>query len=140
MTPSLFDDRDPAEITSNEFPGERLIVCRNPLLAAERQRMRSELLAATEEELEPIVAATRRENEPLRGAADIGLRVGKVINRYKMAKHFVTEITDERFAYRRNAAKTAAEQVWWEQVALLYSACSCRIVPAGPDGISTTRA
>ena len=97
MTPSLFDERDLAEITSDEFPGERLIVCRNPLLAAERQRKREELLAATEEDLAPIAAATRRENKPLRGAAAIGVRVGKVINRYKMAKHFVTEITDERF-------------------------------------------
>ena len=110
VTPSLFDERELAEVTSDEFPSERLIVCRNPLLAAQRQRKREELLAATEEDLEPIVAATRRENEPLRGAADIGLRVGKVINRYKMAKHFVTEITDERFTYRRNEEKIAAEQ------------------------------
>ena len=110
VTPSLFDERELAEVTSDEFPGERLIVCRNPLLAAQRRRKREELLAATEKDLEPIVAATRRENEPLRGAADIGLRVGKVINRYKMAKHFVTEITDERFTYRRNEEKIAAEQ------------------------------
>ena len=89
---------------------ERLIVCRNPLLAAERQRKRDELLAATDKELEPIVAATRRNNQPLRGAADIGIRVGKVINRYKMAKHFVTDITDERFTYRRNEEKIAAEE------------------------------
>ena len=109
VTPSLFDERDLAEVTSDEFPGERLIVCRNPLLAAERQRKRDELLAATEAELEPIVTATRRENRPLRGAAAIGLRVGKVINRYKMAKHFVTEITAERFTYRRNEAKIATE-------------------------------
>ena len=110
VTPSLFDERDLAEVTSDEFPGERLVVCRNPLLAAQRRRKREELLAATEKDLEPIVAATRRENEPLRGAADIGLRVGKVINRYKMAKHFATEITDERFTYRRNEEKIAAEQ------------------------------
>ena len=110
VTPSLFDERDLAEVTSDEFPGERLIVCRNPLLAAERQRKRDELLAATEEDLAPIAAATRRENKPLRGAAAIGVRVGKEINRYKMAKHFVTEITDERFTFRRNEAKIAAEQ------------------------------
>ena len=110
VTPSLFDERDLAEVTSDEFPGERLIVCRNPLLAAERQRKRDELLAATEEDLAPIAAATRRENKPLRGAAAIGVRVGKEINRYKMAKHFVTEITDERFTYRRNEDKIAAEQ------------------------------
>ena len=110
VTPSLFDERDLAEITSDEFPGERLIVCRNPLLAAERQRKRLELLAATEEQLAPIAAATRRQRQPLRGAAAIGLRVGKVINRYKMAKHFVTDITDERFTFRRNDHRIATEQ------------------------------
>ena len=87
VTPSLFDQRDLAEITSEEFPGERLIVCCNPLLAAERGRKRQALLAATEKQLEPIVAATRRKNNPRRSAAAIGVRVGKVINEYKMAKH-----------------------------------------------------
>ena len=67
VTTSLFDEHDLAEITSDEFPGERLIVCRNPLLAAERQRKRDELLAATDKELEPVVVATRRNNQPLRG-------------------------------------------------------------------------
>ena len=110
VTPSFFDERDLAEITSDEFPGERLIVCRNPLLAAERQRKRHELLAATEKDLETIAAATRRENKPLRGAGDIGVRVGKVINRYKMAKHFVTEITDESFSFRRDEEKIATEK------------------------------
>ena len=86
VTASLFDQRNLAEITSDEFRGERLIVSRNPPLAAERQRKRDELLAATDKELEPIVAATRRSNQPLRGAADIGIRVGKVINRYKMGE------------------------------------------------------
>ena len=95
VSASLFDEHDLAEVTSEEFPGERLIVCRNPLLAAERQRKRQELLAATEKELEPIVAATRRPKNPLRGAAAIGVRVGKVINHYKVAKHFVTTITDD---------------------------------------------
>ena len=110
VTPSLFDQRDLAEVTSEDFPGERLIVCRNPLLAAERQRKRQELLAATEKELEPIVAATRRPKNPLRGAADIGVRVGKVINRYKVAKHFVTTITDESFSFQRDEDKIADEQ------------------------------
>ena len=110
VTPSLFDQRDLAEVTSEDFPGERLIVCRNPLLAAERQRKRHELLAATEKELEPIVAATRRRNDPLRGAANIGIRVGKVINHYKVAKHFVTTITDESFTFRRDEDKIADEQ------------------------------
>ena len=110
VTPSFFDERDLAEITSDEFPGERLIVCRNPLLAAERQRKRLELLAATEKDLEPIAAATRRDNKPLRGEADIGVRVGKVINRYKMGKHFLTDITDESFTFRRDEEKIAAEE------------------------------
>ena len=135
VTPSLFDERDLAEVTSDEFPGERLIVCRNPLLAAERQRKRNELLAATEEELEPIVKATRRENDPLRGAADIGLRVGKVINRYKVAKHFVTEITDEHFAYRRNEEKIAAEQ----QLDGIYIVRS-NVEPEQLDATQTVRA
>ena len=110
VTPSLFDERDLAEVTSEAFPGERLIVCRNPLLAAERQRKRQELLAATEEVLAPIAAATQRKNRPLQGAAAIGLRVGKVINRYKMAKHFITTITDEAFTFRRDEEKIATEQ------------------------------
>ena len=75
VTPSLFDERDLAEVTSEEFPGERLVVCRNPLLAAERGRKRQALLQATEKELEPIAAATRRKTNPLRSAAAIGVRV-----------------------------------------------------------------
>ena len=110
IAPSLFDERDLAEITSTEFPGERLIVCRNPLLAAERGRKRRELLEATEKELEPIAAATRRKTNPLRGAAAIGIRVGKVIDHYKVAKHFVTTISDTAFTFRRNAEQIAAEQ------------------------------
>ena len=107
---SWFDERDLAEVTSEEFPGERLIVCRNPLLAAERQRTRQELLAATEKDLAPIAAATRRTHQPLRGASAIGIRVGTVINRRKMAKHVVTKITDESFTFRRNEEKIAAEE------------------------------
>ena len=109
VTPSLFDERDLAEITSAEFPGERLIVCRNPLLAAERQRKRTELLEATNKDLEPIAAATRRTRNPLRGAAAIGVRVGTVINRHKVAKHFSTAITDTTFTFRRDDEKIAAE-------------------------------
>ena len=109
VAPSLFDERDLAEITSGEFPGERLIVCRNPLLADERQRKRQELLAATEQKLTPIAAATQRVHQPLRGEAEIGIRVGKVINHYKVGKHFVTEITSESFSFRRDEAKIAAE-------------------------------
>ena len=106
VTQSLFDERDLAEVTSEEFPGERLIVCRNPLLAAERHRKRQELLAATDENLAPIAAATTRKNRPLRGAAEIGLRVGKVINRYKVAKHFLTTITDDTFTFAGTKRRT----------------------------------
>ncbi len=135
VTPSLFDQRDLAEVTSEDFPGERLIVCRNPLLAAERQRKRHELLAATEKELEPIVAATRRRNDPLRGAADIGIRVGKVINHYKVAKHFVTTITDESFTFRRDQDKIADEQ----QLDGLYIVRS-NVEPEQFDATQTVRA
>ena len=135
VTPSLFDERDLAEVTSEEFPGERLIVCRNPLLAAERQRKRLELLAATEKELEPIVAATRRPKNPLRGAAAIGVRVGKVINRYKVAKHFVTTITDESFSFQRDEAGIADEQ----QLDGLYIVRS-NVEPDQFDAAQTVRA
>ena len=135
VTASLFDERDLAEVTSDEFPGERLIVCRNPLLAAERQRKRQELLAATEADLAPIAAATRRKNRPLQGAAAIGLRVGQVINQHKVAKHFVTTITDARFTFRRNEEKIAAE----EQLDGLYIVRS-NVEPERFDPAQTVRA
>jgi DDE family transposase len=106
---SLFDEQDLVEIDSPDFPGERLVCCHNPVLAAERGRKRGELLAATEKELGPIAAATRRERRPLRGKDTIALRVGKVINHYKMAKHFTLEITDESFTFSRNTAAITAE-------------------------------
>ncbi len=106
---SLFDEQDLLEITSPEFPGERLVCCHNPALAEKRARKRGELLAATEKELTPIAAATRRANRPLRGKDKIALRVGKVINHYKMAKHFTIEITDESFTFTRNTEAIAAE-------------------------------
>jgi Transposase DDE domain len=106
---SLFDTQDLVEIDSPDFPGERLVCCHNPVLAAERARKRGELLAATEKELAPIAAATRRERRPLRGRDSIALRVGKVINHYKMAKHFTLEITDESFTFTRNTEDIAAE-------------------------------
>lgn len=107
---SLFDERDLAEISSPEFPGERLIVCRNPVLAEQRRRKRRELLADTERLLAPIVQATQRANRPLRGAGQIGVRVGKVVNRRKRAKHFITEISDDSFSFRRDQEKIAAEE------------------------------
>ena len=106
---TMFDERDLAEISSPDFPGERLIVCRNPVLADQRHRKRQELLAATEKDLLPIVNATQRAKEPLRGAAAIGVRVGKVINGRKVGKHFITEISDDSFTFRRDLENIAAE-------------------------------
>ena len=106
---TMFDERDLAEISSPDFPGERLIVCRNPVLADQRRRKRQELLAATEKKLAPIVQATQRSKEPLRGAAAIGVRVGKVVNHHKVGKHFITTITDDSFSFARDQEKIAAE-------------------------------
>jgi transposase len=107
---SLFDERDLAEITSLDYPGERLIVCRNPALAAERARKRGELLDATEQALHKTQARVRRKRRPLRGAAAIGEAIGAVLNRKKMAKHFTRTITDTDFTFARNEATIAAEQ------------------------------
>lgn len=106
---SLFDEKDLAEITSDDFPGERLIVCRNPILAEERARKRRELLQATEKELDKIARAVVRSKSPLRGEAKIGVRVGRVLNKYKMAKHFELEIKPDRFNYQRREDKIAEE-------------------------------
>ena len=109
LCPSLFDQRDLGEITSSMYPGERLVVCRNPLLADERARKRRELLAATEQELDKIAQAARRTRRPLRGADKIGLRVGKVLNKFKVGKHFELEIADQSFSYLRNEDKISEE-------------------------------
>jgi hypothetical protein len=106
---SLFDETDLAEIRHPDFPGERLIACFNPLLAAERARKREDLLQATERELEKVAAATRRQKRALRGQDKIGLRVGKVLGRFKMAKHFEITITETRFAYARRPETIAVE-------------------------------
>ena len=106
---SLFDERDIAAITSPDYPGERLIVCRNPDLARERTRKRLDLLAATEDHLAAIAAAVSRARRPLRGEAAIALKVGAVINRHKMAKHIELDIAEASFAFRRNADAIAAE-------------------------------
>ena len=109
IQPTLFDQTDMAEITSPDYPGERLIACHNPFLEAERARKRGELLAATEAELEKIAAATRRARRPLRGKDAIGLAAGKVINAKKVGKHFITEITDEGLSWRHDEGKIAEE-------------------------------
>jgi hypothetical protein len=106
---SLFDERDLAEVTSPEYPNERLVVCRNPLLAAERARKREALLAATETELAKVAKAVARKRNPLRGADQIGLAAGAVFNRYKVAKHFTLTITDDQFDFARTTESIEAE-------------------------------
>jgi len=104
---SLFDQQDLAEITSEDFPGERLIACRNPVLAAERARKREDLLAATEKLLAPVIARVRAGR--LAGAGPIGVEVGKVISRYKTAKHFGVTITGSSLAVERRQDHIDAE-------------------------------
>jgi hypothetical protein len=105
--PSLFDQTNLAEVAHPDYPGERLVVCRNPLLGAERARKRGELLAATQVELDKVVAAVQAGK--LRGAGPIGVKVGRVLGRFKMAKHFTLDIADGRFAYARNQPAIDAE-------------------------------
>src|SRR5712691_3330802 len=119
LQPSLFDDRDMAEITSPDYPGERLVVCKNPLLAEERARKRAELLAVTEKELARIAARVQRARKPLRGAAALGQAVvglqptglsrGAVLGRRHMAKHFQISIGDAAFSFAKNHLSIAAE-------------------------------
>ena len=109
LQPSLFDQRDLAEIHHPDFPGERLIACRNPLLAERRARKREALLRATERDLGTVLAATRRQTRPLKGRDKIGLRIGRVIARHKMAKHIDLEIADDGFTFRRNQRRIAEE-------------------------------
>jgi len=101
LQPSLFDTTDLAEITHPAYPGERLVACFNPVLSAQRARKRDELLLATEKELEKIAAATRRTMRPLRGKHVIGLRVGRVLGRFKMGKHYKIQIDEDGFHYER---------------------------------------
>jgi hypothetical protein len=104
---SLFDQQDLAEITSDEFPGERLVACRNPVLAADRARKREDLLAATETLLAPLTARVAAGR--LHGAAAIGVEVGKVISKHKTAKHFTVTITDDSLAVARRQDQIDAE-------------------------------
>jgi transposase len=104
---SLFDEKDLGEITDPAYPGERLIVCRNPLLAEERSRKRNELLACTERDLERVRAQV--EAGKLQAEKAIGLRVGRVIDRFKMAKHFVLHIGAGSFRFERNQEQIAHE-------------------------------
>jgi len=106
---SLFDQQNLFEITHPDYPGERLVCCYNPALAQERGRKRDELLAATQAELAKIAAATRRARRPLRGTDKIALRVGTVRNKFKMAKHFELQISDDSLAFTRKDDQIAAE-------------------------------
>ena len=106
---SLFDERNLAEITAPDYPGERLVVCRNPDLARERARKREDLLAATERDLSRIAARVRRRHAPLRGQAEIGLAVGAVVDAHKMAKRFALDISDHSFTYSRKPDGIARE-------------------------------
>ena len=106
---TLFDVQDLAEITSPDFPGERLVACMNPFLEAERARKRESLLAATEADLEKIAAACARARRPLRGQDTIAVRVDRVLNRRKVGKHFTIAITGDSFSYARNQVCVTAE-------------------------------
>jgi Transposase DDE domain len=132
---SLFDERDLAEVSSPDYPGERLIVCRNPLLADERTRKRRELLDATEQELLDVQARVRRAKRRLHGQDKIALAVGAVINHYKMAKHFAVSITDDDLTFERESEQIDAE-------ALLDGIYVLRtdLEPATLDASATVRA
>jgi len=106
---SLFDERDLAEVTSAEYPDERLVVCRNPLLADERARKRKALLKAAEKKLDAVVKAVSRQKRPLRGKDKIGLRIGRELKSTKMQKHFELTIQEDTFSYRRLEEKIADE-------------------------------
>ena len=106
---SLFDEQNLAEISHPDYPGERLVACRNPALAAERARKREELLQATEADLAPIAGAVARDRRPLRGRDKIALRVGKIVNRHKVAKHFELSFSDDQFSFARKADQISAE-------------------------------
>ncbi len=108
---SLFDEQNIAEISSPDYPQERLIACRNPILAADRASTREELLKATEKELDKIVAATTRQKRRLKGESNIGLKVGQVLNRYNVGKHFNIDIKADSFAYKRNNETIEREAV-----------------------------
>ena len=106
---SLFDQMDLAEIACPDYPGERLVACKNPFLEAERTRKRESLLQATEADLAKIAAAVRRERRPLRGKDQIALRADRMLRRRKVAKHFTTSIGEDSFSYARNQDSIAAE-------------------------------
>ena len=128
---SLFDERDLAEIQSPDYPGERLIVCRNPLLAEEWARNRQQLLQATEVQLEKIVQATRRPKRRFKGKDRIALRGGKVLNRYKVGKHFVLDIGEESFSYQRQQERIEQEAAL-DGIYVIRTNLACQQMAAEP--------
>jgi len=110
---SVFDQQNLAEVTDPRYPGERLVVCHNPLLAEKRARKREDMLQATERELSKVAVMVERGaaggRAGLHGAAVIGERVGRVVNKYKMAKHFARTITEDSFPYLRDETSIAEE-------------------------------
>ncbi len=137
---SLFDQRDMAEITSSDYPGERLVVCRNPDLAARRSRKRQDLLQATERLLAAVAARLQRKHRPLRGAATIGIAVGTVLNKHKMAKHFDVVISDTTLAWSRKqdaiADEAALDGFYVIRTNLPAEACSTEQVVLAYKGLS----
>ncbi len=129
LQPSLFDTRDMAEITSPDFPGERLVVCKNPLLADERARKRGELLTATEKDLDRIQKRVQRAKNPLHGAGEIGKAVGAVIGKRKMAKHFETDIKDHSFSFTRKA-EAIAEQAKLDGIYVVRTSLAAELADA----------
>jgi transposase len=110
IQPSLFDQRNLAEIASPDFPGERLMACFNPLLAEERRRKREELLSATEKRLERIAQEVGRRTRKPMSKSQIGIKVGRTINHYKMGKHFEVKIGEARFSYSRRVEQIEREK------------------------------
>ena len=139
LQPSLFDQRDMAEITSDDYPGERLVVCRNPDLAVRRSSKRQDLLEATERLL-AAVAARLRSKRPLRGAAKIGIAVGAVLNKHKMAKHFDVVISNTTLVWSRKqdtiAAEAALDGFYVIRTNLPAAACSTEQVVLAYKGLS----
>jgi hypothetical protein len=135
---TLFDQTDLAEITSPDFPGERLVACKNPFLEAERARKRESLLAATEADLAKIAAACARERRPLRGKDKIALRIGKVLNRRKVAKHFQIDISEDHFSYARNQDSITTEAAL-DGIYVLRASVAARDLD-GPDVVSSYKA
>ena len=132
---SLFDQRDLVEFSCSDYPGERLIACRNPMLAEEKSLTREALLQATEQELNKIVIATQRDKRSLKGADQIGLRVGRVLNSRGVGKYFNISITDESFSYSRNASVIISDTAL-DGVYIIRTSVSARTL----DAVSTVRA